>query len=275
LSSLGRWLNSYLTKNGVDLGFSVSASEAPTLAIVALNAEGIASYDFYGRDTADWQWRREELPPADRLSVKAVHTGSLAVAAAPGAEALASWIREVRARGSVLVSYDPNVRPSRIADTSAFTDRARSLVGQSHLVKVSEGDLALMYPEDDAIAVARSWVRNGPEIVVLTRGPREALAFRPDGSCVVGPKPSGPVVDTVGAGDAFSAGLLAWLAEADALHPGGLMALGPEALRCALDIAGRVASANCARFGSDPPHRQEVSDGPWPAVTDHREVSST
>ena len=225
-SGLGPWLTAHLTGNGVDVGHSLIASEAPTLAIVALDAAGLASYSFYGADTADWQWRPEELPRTDELSVAAVHTGSLATAVAPGAGALAAWIGEVHARGGILISYDPNVRPSRIADAAAFTERARFLVRQAHLVKVSEGDMAFMYPQADPLEVARSWAAEGPDLVVLTRGPREAVAFRADGSRVAGPALSGPVVDTVGAGDAYSAGLLAWLKEAGALHPGGPAALG-------------------------------------------------
>jgi fructokinase len=263
-SGLGPWLTAHLTGNGVDVGHSLIASEAPTLAIVALDAAGLASYSFYGADTADWQWRPEELPRTDELSVAAVHTGSLATAVAPGAGALAAWIGEVHARGGILISYDPNVRPSRIADAAAFTERARFLVRQAHLVKVSEGDMAFMYPQADPLEVARSWAAEGPDLVVLTRGPREAVAFRADGSRVAGPALSGPVVDTVGAGDAYSAGLLAWLKEAGALHPGGPAALGSKELLCALDVAGRVASAACSRPGADPPHRSEVADGAWP-----------
>jgi fructokinase len=264
-SGLGPWLTSHLTANGVDVSLSVAAPEAPTLAMVALDAEGMASYSFYGVDTADWQWRREELPDIDRLSVAAVHTGSLATAVEPGAAALASWISRLHGgAGDVLISYDPNVRPSRIADAAAFTARARTLVRQAHLVKVSEGDLAFMHPQEDPVEVVRAWAGEGPELVVLTRGPRQALAFRPDGSCVAGPEPSGAVVDTVGAGDAFSAGLLAWLLEAGALWPGGVAQLPAPQLLRALDVAGRAASVACARPGADPPHRAEVADGPWP-----------
>jgi fructokinase len=263
-SGLGPWLSSHLTGNGVDVSYSVVAGEAPTLAIVALDAEGLATYSFYGADTADWQWGADELPRADSLSVAAVHTGSLATAVEPGAEVLASWIGEIHAHGGVLISYDPNVRPSRIADAAAFAVRARSLVRQAHLVKVSDGDMAFLCPEADPLEVARSWAGEGPELVVLTRGPREAVAFRPDGSSVVGPEPSGEVVDTVGAGDAYSAALLAWLAQAGALHPGGLAALDAGDLRRALDVASRVAGVACARPGADPPHRSEVADGPWP-----------
>jgi fructokinase len=264
-SGLGPWLTSHLTGNGVDVAHSVVTGEAPTLAIVALDAAGLATYSFYGADTADWQWRSDELPRTGGLAVAAVHTGSLATAVPPGADALAAWIGEIHGRGGVLISYDPNVRPSHIADAAAFTARARSLVRLAHLVKVSEGDVAFMHPGADALEVARSWANEGPELVVLTRGPREAVAFRPDGSQVPGPLPSGSVVDTVGAGDAYSAALLAWLSEAGALHPGGLAALAPEGLSRALDVAGRAASVACSRPGADPPRRSEVADGPWPA----------
>ena len=263
-SGLGPWLSSHLSDSGVDLSYSVVTGEAPTLAIVALDAAGLATYSFYGADTADWQWHPDELPRTERLAVAAVHTGSLATAVAPGAEALASWIADVHAQGGVLISYDPNVRPSHIADAAAFTARARSLVRQAHLVKVSDGDMAFMHPDADPIEVARSWAGEGPELVVLTRGPRELVAFRPDGASVVGPAPSGEVVDTVGAGDAYSAALLTWLAEAGALHPGGLAALAPADLERALEVAGRVAGVACSRPGADPPHRSEVADGPWP-----------
>ncbi|MGD1033264.1 MAG: carbohydrate kinase [Candidatus Dormibacteria bacterium] len=262
---LGPWLTSCLSANGVDLSLSTQAAQPPTLAMVALDATGSATYAFYGPHTADWQWRRDELPAPANLRVAAIHTGSLTTALRPGADTLAAWVDDVHATHRVLISYDPNVRLSCIGDIPAFAGGVRSWVARSHLVKVSEEDLASLHPDGDALSVATHWAGIGPDLVVLTRGSQPPVALRPDGSSVVGPTPVGPVVDTVGAGDAFSAGLLAWLAEAGALHPGGPAALRPAELRRALDVACRVASATCSRRGADPPRRSEVADAPWPA----------
>ncbi len=273
-SGLGPWLSSHLVANGVDVSASVPAAEPPTLALVALDAEGLATYGFYGWDTADWQWRADELPSMDRLTIAAVHTGSLATTIAPGAEALFSWARAVRASQRVLISYDPNARPSCVSDVGKFAKSVGSWLTLAHLVKVSEQDLAFLYPGTDAVKAARCWALAGPEIVVLTRGAREVIAFRPDGSSVVGPPPAGAVVDTVGAGDAFSAGLLAWLAEAGSLHPGGLAALSTDALFRSLDVATRVASLTCGRQGADPPRRSELAGAPWVEGCEHQQRSS-
>jgi fructokinase len=250
--------------NGVDVSFSVEAIQEPTLAVVALDPDGIASYCFYGADTADWQWQSEELLRPDRLTVAAIHTGSLAAAIPPGDETLASWAEEVRSGGTVLVSYDPNVRPSRVSDPAAFAARVPSWVRRAHLVKVSEQDLAFLHPGIDAIDIAQCWAKDGPELVVLTRGADGSVAFRPDGSTITESAPAVPVIDTVGAGDAFCSGLLAWLAEAGALRPGGPGQLSAEDLRSALNVASQVASVTCTRPGADPPQRPEVADAPWP-----------
>jgi fructokinase len=256
---LGPWLSAHLTANGVDVSPSVLAAEAPTLALVDLDVEGLATYRFYGPETADWQWRPEELPRVQSPGIAAVHTGSLATAIAPGAETLVAWARQLRADRRVLLSYDPNVRPSCVTDRARLTERVHPWIRLADLIKVSKEDLAFLHPGADPVEVCRHWAAEGPELVVLTAGAHPAVAFRPDRSCVVGPIPSGAVVDTVGAGDAFSAGLLASLACAGSLHPGGISALDAEQLYRCLTLATRVASLTCGRAGADPPCRSELS----------------
>jgi len=262
-SGLGPWLREHLIGNGVDVTPSVPAPEAPTLALVALDPKGLASYGFYGRETADWQWRPEELPSVVSPAICAVHTGSLATAISPGAEVLAAWARQLHAGGRVLISYDPNVRPSCVSDPAELAACVRSWIRLADLVKLSEEDLAFLHPGADPVHVARHWAAEGPELVVLTCGAAPAVAFRPDGSSVVGPVPSGAVVDTVGAGDAFSAGLLAWLSGSGSLHPGGIAALSTAELHRCLVLATRVAGLTCGRPGADPPRRGELDPGLW------------
>lgn len=266
LSSLGvgPWLTEHLSRNGVDIRQSVEAREAPTLAVVSVDAAGVPGYTFYGADTADWQWHRQELPEPDHLTVAAIHTGSLAVTTPPGCTALATWADDIRAAGLTLISYDPNVRISHLSDRAALTGQVSAWVRRAHLVKVSEDDLTMLDPGTDVIATAHRWADLGPELVVLTRGNQGSIAFRPGGSTVAVPTSPVPIVDTVGAGDAFCAGLLAWLSEAGALHPHGLRQLSARDLRSALNVAGQVASVTCTRPGADPPWRAEVAAAPWP-----------
>jgi fructokinase len=256
---LGPWLRKHLVDNGVGVQRAVAAAELPTMAFVGVDPAGVPTYGFYGLTTADWYWKLSELPDCTSSVAAAVHTGSLAAALPPGADVLAGWVDGLRAEGQVLVSYDPNVRPSLIPDLERFAVRVEGWVRRSHLVKVSEEDLSILAPGRPALDAAAEWATWGPELVVLTQGERGATALRPDGLAVHRPGRAIEVVDTVGAGDAFAAGLLAWLVEAGALRPGGPAGLGGDELVAALDQAIEVATITCTRPGADPPYAEELS----------------
>lgn len=261
---LGPWLAQHLRDNGVDLGPSILADQEATLAMVALDQDGAASYGFYGQDTADWQWSPEELAGAESSGAAALHTGSLASALRPGNAVLYQWATTVRAGGEVLVSYDPNTRVRLIDDIARYGAEVLSWVSVAHLVKVSSEDLAVLYPGEDPLDAAARWVGKGPEMVVVTLGKQGCAALRTDGSLVHRPAPAVRVADTVGAGDACTAVLLAWLAESGHLRPGGPASLDASEVGNLLEVANLVAALTCSRPGANPPRREEVAGAPWP-----------
>jgi fructokinase len=156
------------------------------------------------------------------------------------------------------VSYDPNVRPTLIEDLVEFRAEVEGWVARSHLVKVSEEDLAVLFPGRAPLEVGAAWAHRGPELVVVTHGPRGASALRAGGLLLARPGRVVEVVDTVGAGDSFTAGLLAWLEDAGALHPGGPAGLSEAELAFALDRAIAASAVTCTRAGADPPTAAEL-----------------
>ena len=102
---------------------------------------------------------------------------------------------------------------------------------------------------------------------MLTRGANGAVAWlrgSPDTPLSL-PAPPVEVVDTVGAGDAFMAGLLSGLLDAGLLgsaRPAAGTGTGgdwsADDVRPALLRALRVSSLTCARPGADPPRRDEL-----------------
>jgi fructokinase len=135
----------------------------------------------------------------------------------------------------------------------------RLVTGHLDLVKVSDEDLTLLHPETaDPLDVARAWARSGPALVVVTRGPDGAVAIRAEQPDVAVAGQRVEVLDTVGAGDAFTSGLLAWLDQHDRLTRPGLDALTGQELTAALRQAVEVAAITCTRAGSDPPRADEL-----------------
>ncbi|MGC8627540.1 MAG: carbohydrate kinase family protein [Acidimicrobiales bacterium] len=256
----GPWLRKNMAMNGVDLALSVEASELPTLAVVTLDAEGRASYTFYGPGTADWQWQPHELVgPSSLGDVLAVHTGSLALAFPPGADVLTTWLRSLREQDKVLICIDPNVRPGLLGDLGGCRERIDRALRGAHVVKMSTEDLGALAPGETPAQAATRLLSAGVELVVITDGPKGATAFHGNGAQVHVPAPTVDVVDTIGAGDTFSAGLLAWLFDHDLLRPAALATIGTDELLSALAQAVMASASACTRAGADPPDRQELA----------------
>jgi fructokinase len=259
-SGYGPFLRAHLEHEGVDLSASVDAHEPCTLAVVTLDDGGVATYEFYGPDTADWAWSGGELPDPASLSGGAVHTGSIATGIAPGAAVIVSWLARLRERGDVAISYDPNIRPTLLGDADLVKDVLSPPLAYAHLVKVSDADLELLYPGVAVEDVVKGWLAEyGPDLVVVTRGPEGATAFHRDGRQISRASAPIEVVDTVGAGDAFTSGLLSSLHRNGALTPSGLAQITTADVEAALDRANRVASITCTRPGADPPHLADLA----------------
>jgi fructokinase len=255
----GRRIRRHLAGNGVDLARVVTAAEPTSLAIVAVDPDGGVAYDFRVDGTADWQWRDEELDGALDGRVLAVHAGSLAMTMAPGADALLRLVQ--RAAGGATVSYDPNCRPLLMGSPAAARERIERLVALADVVKASVEDVAWLLPGRAAEEVAGAWLALGPALVAITAGADGVVAAAGGTGTVRRPARQVAVVDTVGAGDAFSSALLAGLYRRGLLgadRRAALAAIGQEQLAEVLDDAVLAAAITCTRRGADPPTLAEL-----------------
>jgi fructokinase len=249
--AFGDLLRRHLVADGVGLSAAVSAAEPSSLAIVSRDASGAASYRFVMDGTADWQWTDEELVlPAGAV---AVHTGSLALAQAPAVERFLH-----RARASATVSVDPNLRPALLTSLDDARRDVERWVAVADVFKASAEDVALLHPGEDPVAVARAWQARGPAVVVVTLGADGAQVLLRD-EVLHAPGRAVEVVDTVGAGDTFTAGFLSVLHARGRLG-GRLDAVSADDVRAALDVGLRAAAVTCSRPGADPPRADELPD---------------
>ncbi|MCW0457368.1 carbohydrate kinase family protein [Xanthomonas sacchari] len=248
---LGRQLRATLEGEGVALDYCIDKREATTLVMVALDASGVPNYAFYGTGCADRALTEADLPTLD-ARVGGLHFGSYTLVA----ETTASTFQALaeRERGQRLISLDPNVRPTVEPDMAVWRARLARWIALAHVVKVSQEDIELLYPQQDPFAIARSWLQQGPSLVVMTLGGDGAVAWRGDSEARV-PGRVVQVVDTVGAGDSFQAALLQQLPD-----PAALAALGsePAALERLLQFCVAAAAINCTRAGANPPSLDDV-----------------
>ncbi|WP_114854529.1 carbohydrate kinase [Brachybacterium sp. YJGR34] len=247
----GDAIRAHLAESGVALtpGSTVAAPTSTAQAI--LDANGAATYTF----DLVWDPNPSGLPD----QVEAVHTSSIAAVLEPGATTVQDVLRRQRDRATI--SYDPNARPTLMGSADAVRERIEANIALSDVVKASDEDVAWLYGTEDVEDVVASWRERGPSLTVLTRGAEGAVGFAGSGRVQVSPV-SVETVDTVGAGDTFSAGIL------DALAAKGLLgAENREALAAApsddiafvLRRAARLAAITVSRAGANPPWSHELA----------------
>lgn len=254
--AFGVLLREHLAASAVDDSWCLETDDLSTLAFVHLSADGQATYSFHAEGAADRGLRSEhlrELPAGGSLPPRAaLHLGSIALVFEPVASTLEDLLgRETRSR---LISLDPNIRPALVADRDAYLRRFATWIAAVDIVKVSTEDLAWLYPEISEDDVVAGWLGQGVSLVLVTHGAAGARAATASASVRV-PAPETRVVDTVGAGDAFTSGALAFLHESHALDRAAVQALDAAPLERLLHFACRIAADTCTRRGADPPRR--------------------
>lgn len=251
----GQLLAAGLRASHVDLSHVMIATRPTTLAFVKL-VDGHASYEFYDENSAGRMIGAADMPNLSS-EVTALYFGGISLACEPAADAYAALL--VKNAPGRAVMLDPNIRPGFIRDIARYRARLDRMMGQSDIVKVSDEDLNWITPEPLSLREKVDGIlAKGVSLVILTRGGEGAMGFTADGAEVQVPARKSAIVDTVGAGDTFNAGVLAKLSELGCLHKSGLAHIAPETLRLALAYGADVAAVTVSRAGANPPWAGEL-----------------
>lgn len=228
-------------------------SDAPTtLAFVKLT-NGQASYAFYDENTAGRMLTQDNLP---EITADAYFFGGISLAVEPCASAYAALHARAVAVGKVTM-IDPNVRPSFIKDVDVYRDRIQTMMEASDIVKLSDEDLDWFMPGGSTADKARKLVADGVKLLCITEGAKGVTGYTATQTIFV-PANRATVVDTVGAGDTFNAGLLSSLDSAGVLTKDAIAHLSDDTIRAALELGAKTAAITVSRAGANPPWASEL-----------------
>ncbi len=252
---LGERLLQALRDEGVDERCVQWLAAPTTLSLVGVDGHGVPSYSFYGAGCAD---RLLPLTALDTLpaDTQAIHFGSYAMVVAPVAQTQRALVeREHRQR---VIAYDPNVRLNVEPDLQVWRDTLDWMSHRTHLLKVSDEDLGLLYPGTSHAELVARWRAAGVAMVVITQGGDGAIGYADTGEVLIEPVKV-DVIDTVGAGDTFQAAMLTALAERGVLSVAALPHISAEVWQTVLSFAAQAAAITCSRRGADLPRRHELA----------------
>lgn len=252
----GEMLNTDLLQNGVNTDYLQQVSTSTTCGF-AFQVGDETAYQFYANSTADSMWVLDGVVNDVLKEAVWLHVGSITLARDPAADALERMVYRARDLG-LAVSFDPNVRLAVSDNVPRYIDRILRLARVASIVKVSEEDLvAIGVSEaqfvDDCLA-------GNCSLVVVTRGSHGSIGYVSSGGCMRLDAVQVEVVDAVGAGDGYMAGMIVALLNMDVVDDDGLRRLSGAAFEKVMSYGSLIAALTCSKMGANPPTIVEVNE---------------
>lgn len=251
----GQQLAQALAESHVDCSHVIRSDLPTTLAFVQLT-EGQARYTFYDENTAGRSLTPDQLPDLPE-AVTALYFGGISLISEPCAEFYAALAE--REAGRRVIMIDPNIRAAFVKDEARYRARLERMIAVADIVKVSDEDLEWIMRDGETLTEKAQLIcAAGPHVVIVTRGADGASAIFAGGVTVDVMAQRVAIVDTVGAGDTFNAGVLAKLAEGGFLSKQSVTRIGPQEITEALAQGAAVAAVTVSRAGANPPWAHEL-----------------
>ena len=208
--AFGDFLREVLQQNSVDTAYLIAGETSrTTLAFVATRSDGMKDITFYRHPGADIQLSPDEIDIGYIQSAELFHYGSVSLSHSPSREATLHAIRSAKA-GKARLSYDPNLRLMLWDDADAAKHWIWEVMHYADVVKISEEEWEFVTGDADLEQGIERILGLGVKLLVVTLGERGCYYTNGfadgfvDGFTV-------DVIDTLGAGDAFVAAMLAQL----------------------------------------------------------------
>lgn len=244
-----------LEKSQVQTDYCIRSNQPSTLAFVKLNKE-IASYSFFDENSAGRNLSASAIPGLPE-KLDAMHFGGISLISEPCGSAFEGI--QSKNRNNTVISLDPNIRSDFIKNPTSHRTRILRMIGNSDIVKVSDEDLEWTCDGTNPNEMLKSWLLSGTTLVIVTKGGEGATAHASWGNIHI-PAFEVEIVDTIGAGDTFNAGLLAGLKNQGLLSKQRLRQINSKELSAAIEYASKVAAYTVTQSGANSPTKDQIQN---------------
>ena len=243
-----------LKNSKVNTSFCVNTPNNTTLAFANIK-NGTTTYSFFDENSSNKNISLKDVV-LDEKEVDTLYVGGISLMSEPNGSEIENFI--TKESSNKIVFYDPNIRPNFIENRTKFIQRFENILSQSDIIKISDEDLAWLYPDNCFEDVYKQWLDLGLSIVVLTKG-SEGATIQTKNNEVFVESQKVEVVDTIGAGDIFNGALLFYLSKNNNFTKKDLINIDKKSLEESLVFANKIAGISVGRTGSNPPFFNELS----------------
>ncbi|MFK4301887.1 sugar kinase [Paenibacillus sp. NRS-1782] len=249
--AFGRFIAGALRQEGIDTQNVMFTKDHSTgMLIKSKVTSGDPEVEYFRRHSAASTLSIADFNEAYFAGARHLHFTGISVALSPECRDFARHARQFMKKAGKTVSFDPNLRPKLWPDTQTMVEAINEASeGCDWLLPgIHEGKILTGYtsPED----IASFYLDRGTSLVIIKLGTEGAYYKSADAEGYVKRFRVEHVVDTVGAGDGFAAGVISALLEglplAEAVKRGN--ALGALAVMSAGDMDGYPTRSELESF---------------------------
>ncbi|MEG1645782.1 MAG: carbohydrate kinase [Clostridia bacterium] len=242
--SFGQFLLSAIKDCGVNTDFVQFCQNNTALAMVTLDKNGDRKFAFYRENTADLLLDKAEISEDMFECGDVLHFCSVGLVESPTKYAHERAIELARAKGAK-VSFDVNVRLGLWQSEELCKSAIKQFLAYADIVKVTDEELQLITEEKEEILAVSELLKMSPnaQIIFVTKGKNGATVYDRTLDNFTRNAVDVKVVDTTGAGDCFSGGILFKLLQ-------GTAKLNLSDMRDAVDFASYACGVVIGKKGA-------------------------
>ena len=251
----GKKIISFLNKNNVNTSLTQRSNDLTTIGFVNIDKDN-TDFTFYANNTSDRNLKNYFFSNTLKKKIKLAHFSSISLILKPGSEVYFQMMKDLRKHS--LISIDPNIRKQLIKNKKSFKQRFNNFIKIADIIKLSNEDFSYLYDIKKADKIISQWLsKNKILFVILTFGKKGSKIYTKDFNLKINSFKI-KVIDTVGAGDSYIAGVIAWLYNKGLIERIKIKKISKEHWLECLQFASKIAAINCMRDGCNPPNLSEL-----------------
>ncbi|MGX7024614.1 sugar kinase [Vagococcus hydrophili] len=213
----GDFIKDQLVENNIGTNYISESDEYWTaFQLKDRVSHGDPSIHYFRKGSAAAHFKKENLDHIDFSEVKMAHLSGIFPAISSEALESFRYFVELLEKNNIKTTFDPNLRPQLWESKEVMVETINELASHANIILpgINEGDILVGSRDPEVIADFYLTNGNQTEAVIVKLGAEGAFVKERNGNSFVvkGFKVS-EVVDTVGAGDGFAAGVISALME--------------------------------------------------------------
>ena len=204
----GRQIIHCMNENGIDTSLTqIDPANRTGFMLKSKTSAGDPDIYYYRAGSAASHITPDDVKGLDLTQWDAIHLSGILPATSETALATTYTLMEMAKKAGIPIFFDPNLRPQLWPSKEKMVAEINKMAAQADYVLPGDNEGLTLCGSKDPDVIGKFYLDLGAKVVIVKTGAKGAMTYTKDGSFATRAYPPKKIVDTVGAGDGFAAGV--------------------------------------------------------------------